>query len=962
MYTRPMGTKKSRSAAAVFVALALCAAACTDGQGVSVESASANTGDAVKGLTDSTERIALDPDVRTGTLDNGLTYYVRRSDRPGNKAELRLVIDAGSALEDDDQSGVAHFLEHMLFNGTEKYEKNDIIELLQQGGVEFGADINAYTSYDETVYQLTVDSDNDEFALGMDILHQWLTAATLTEADVTSERGVVLDEYRTRELTADGRVFSELEKIYLGGTEYEGRPPIGTSDAISAMTPTVLRRFYDTWYRPDNAAVIVVGDIDLEDVEQQIEELFGDVEPRGDTTERSQLDWIGSGDARAEIITDPDLVEASVELALPTQSIAPDTIGNHAALLIDYVATAAIANRMESDIDSGEAPFNSASPSSSSYVRALDAPSVYLTAANDEAGAAAAALLDEYARVVQTGLSTADVERVLDEVRTSVEAAFEQRDTIQAAEYADRLVTFQLEGEPFPSATAQHDIDNDLLDQIDADMVNAALRARLAAAPPVLTIAVKEGTDGLPDEAELSGQLSSLDTREVTPRAEAEAVGDQLMAAPDPAEIVDRTVIDGVPYAYIEPTMIEFANGVRVIINPTPISADYILLYAVSPGGFSLTASEDAAAAWLMNEVNSESGFGSLSRDAVNQILAASTVDVFPYVGETTEFIGGSTSPGDLELAFQVLHQYIAASNFNQVALDDAVDRNLSYLVDVEADADLAAQFALNDARYGDDPRHRILLTEAELNAMTTADLERVWLDRFGNAGDFVFMLSGDLDLETTIDLAARYLGTLPSTGATETAVAVSAPPPPGVERRTVHAGSGETASLSVLYTTSATDSSENELLAGLLTTVLTNRLTKAIREELGATYSPNAFVSIAPGPAPEATVNFSISGAPADMAAIADALQANLDDLRANGPSAEEFSAAVAEANDSYNFISDQQIITMLERWLAHSDTFRDYDNQAIAIAGLTAADLRAFANAVLPADHYIEITQLPR
>ena len=408
--------------------------------------------------------------------------------------------------------------------------------------------------------------------------------------------------------------------------------------------------------------------------------------------------------------------------------------------------------------------------------------------------------------------------------------------------------------------------------------------------------------------------------------------------------------------------MIEFANGVRVIINPTPITDDYIVVYAVSPGGFSVTAPEDAAAAWLMNEVNSESGFGSLGRDAVKQILAASTVDIFPYASDVSELFAGSTSPGDLELAFQVLNQYISASNFNQVALDDAVDRNLSYLVDVEADADLAVQLELNDARYGDDPRHRILLTEQELTAITTDDLERVWADRFGNAGDFVFMLSGDLDLETTVDLAARYLGTLPSTGVTETAASVLSPPPPGIEQRTVHAGSGDTASLTVMYTTPADDSTEEALLARLLTTVLTNRLTKSIREELGASYSPNAFVSVIGGPEPEATVNISISGAPTDMSTIAAALQENLADLRANGPSADEFSAAVAEAIDSYNFISDQQIVTMLERWLAHPNTFSDYQDELDAIEGFSTADLRVFANAVLPADHYIEITQLPR
>ena len=955
-----MGIRIKRSSTALLIALELFAAGCTSSDsGVTVDSSA--TDPARPSITASTTAIPFDDEVRTGTLDNGLTYYIRQSDRPGKKAELRLAINAGSALERDDQSAVAHFLEHMLFNGTEKYEKNDLIKVLQKNGVEFGADVNAYTSYDETVYQLTVDSADADLSLGLDILHEWLTAATLAADDVASERGVVMDEYRTRELTADGRVFSELETLFLGGTAYANRAPIGAAEAIEAMTPALLRSFYDAWYRPDNAAVIVVGDIDLDDVERRITEMFATAAPRGDSPERTELTWSGSADARALIITDPDLIDAGIELALPAQDVVRDTLGAHAAEMIDYLVTAAIANRMESDIDDG-APFDGAFSSSSSYVRALDAPSVYLTSANDEAGAAAQALLDEYARVVQYGLSEADVARVVEEVRTSVDTTFEQRDTVQASDYADRLVVFHLEAVPMPSAQDQYDLDSDLLDQIDAELLNRTLRERLAAAPPVLTIAVKEGISGLPDAADIVSQLAALATREVTPRAEADVVGDQLMAAPEPAEIVSREEIDGVPNAYIEPTMIEFANGVSVIINPTTITNDYIVMYAVSPGGFSLTPPQDAAAVWLMNEVNSESGFGSLSRDDVDQILSASTVELSPYPETSSEFIGGSTSPGDLELAFQVLNQYISASNFSQVALDDAVDRNLEYLVDTSANADLAVQLELNDARYGDDPRHRVVLSAEELNSITSADLERVWLDRFGNAGDFVFMLSGDLDLETTIDLAARYLGTLPSTGEKEVATKVNSEPPPGIEQRTVNAGSGETASLTVQFTTTAIDSSDNLIKSQLLTSVLNIRLTKAIREELGASYSPNASVSLVGSPEREATVIISISGAPDDMAEISRVLQENLADLRANGPSTEEYEAAVAEAQDSYNFISDAQIITLLERWLVYPDSFADYENQLNLIADVTIPSLRDFAEQVMPADHYIEITQLPR
>ena len=254
------------------------------------------------------------------------------------------------------------------------------------------------------------------------------------------------------------------------------------------------------------------------------------------------------------------------------------------------------------------------------------------------------------------------------------------------------------------------------------------------------------------------------------------------------------------------------------------------------------------------------------------------------------------------------------------------------------------------------------MLSEEELRGITTADLERVWLDRFGNAGDFVFMLSGDLDLDATIDLAARYLGTLPSTGEKETAAKVAAAPPAGVRQSTVHAGTGETASLTVQFTTAAADTNAIVLKAQLLTSVLNIRLTDAIREELGASYSPSASVSVVGKPENEATVNISISGSPDDMDEIARVLQDNLADLRANGPSAAEFEAAVAEAQDAYNFISDAQIITMIERWLVYPGSFDDYENQLNLISVITPASLRDFASQVLPADQYIEITQLPR
>ena len=909
------------------------------------------------------EPIALDPNVVTGVLPNGLTYFIRANNRPGGRAQLRLAVNAGSALETADQSGVAHFLEHMLFNGTAKYKKNDLVAVLQKGGSDFGADINAYTSYDETVYQLNVKNTTDQLALGLDILHEWLTAVTLAPADVAAERGVVLDEYRVTQLTSDGRVNAATENAYLAGTTYSGLSPIGTDAAIKTMTSETLRRFFDTWYRPDNVGIVVVGDIDPSAIEKNIKDLFSSATARGDSAPRPQLQWKAPGHPTAVVTTDTDLTKASVELSLPTETAQnPDSVTTLAANTINRIAMMAISDRLTTDITRGTAPFNDVQSSDHDLVRPLDAPSVVLSANNDDAPAAATALLDEFARVLQFGFTTEQVQQAVDEIRSTVEADYAQRDTVQDTDHADGLVSHFLNGHPFANADKNHQLLTSVLDGVDASRVNRAFKDRYSAASPLLTVAAKSGVAGLPGASTLERDLAGLATRSVKDRVVIGNVGDTLMSKPSAGVIKSTRRIPGQTDFYIEPTEVDFANGVRVILNPSPVVSDQVAIYAISPGGFSLTAPKDAPAVWLMNEVNSQSGFGTLDAVQVDRILKASTVDVSPYPAPTNEFFSGSTSKKDLELAMEVLNRYITASNFNDVALKRAVARNLEKVADPGADPDLATQLALNRARYADDPRFRVALTADDLNAITADQLRRVWGERFGNPADFVFIFSGDLDLNTTIDLASRYLGTIPTTPARETAVDVSPPPPPGVVLREVHAGSGDTAQMVVQYAAGVTGSPKDHIDADLLSEVLNLRLTAKIREELGASYAPSARVAIDDGPPREALTFLRVSGAPTDMPRIAQVLQAELADLRKNGPTADEMTKAIATVKEHDGLVSNEQIVDTLARWVVDRSAIDNYAAAYTAVTTVSATQLRAFAIRALPAGQYIQVTQLPR
>ena len=394
-----------------------------------------------------------DPDVRILTLSNGLTVYLRANDRPGGSAEMRLVINAGSGQEESDQSGVAHFLEHMLFNGTAKFPENDLIDTLRGFGMAFGADVNAYTSYDETVYEVTVPtSDDSNLGTGLDVLHEWLSAATIDSEEVEKEKGVVLDEWRQRDQTLDGRIGDAIEAMYLTGTGYEGRKPIGSDVAINAMTPDVLRRFYDTWYRPDNAAIIVVGDIDVDDVEAEIRERFESVTARGDTTPRTDPTLGTFGATDASVLVDPDATTVDVEVSLPGPYGADGSIAwlRHDTMI--SLAFDMISTRLNDDIARGLATFTDASVGNNGAVRWLDAPSLTVTGEPDQLASSLEAVTREFERARRYGFDDTELQRELRGYRSSLQAQFDASDTVQDVEYISDYVAHFLSGQSIPDA------------------------------------------------------------------------------------------------------------------------------------------------------------------------------------------------------------------------------------------------------------------------------------------------------------------------------------------------------------------------------------------------------------------------------------------------------------------------------------------------------------------------------
>jgi zinc protease len=968
------GPVRSRLLGITIVA-ALAAAACTGSSNATPTTDQGSASGTEQGGTEGRPRtkivepddrallsLEIDPAIVTGTLDNGLQYFIRENDNPGSRVEMRLTIDAGAAFQTEDQGGGAHFLEHMLFNGTEQFPENELIAVLRSFGAGFGADINAYTSYDETVYELTMPTaDPSTVETGLDVLQQWLSAATIDTAQVEAERGVVLDEWRGSAQSANGRVFDEIQKFFLDGSPYENRKPIGTDDEISGTTDGPLRAFYDDWYRPDNASVIVVGDINAQEMERQIIERFDPATARSDSPERPDLIVEPSSDARALVFNDPDVSEGFAFVTLP---LTADTTGSREAVvqreILEGLAFDIIGTRLNNDALRGDAPFDTASVDSSGFVRSLSAPEIFVSADGADLEASTQAVLDAYERVRRFGFTTAEVARAVEARRSAAEVNYDGRNSRQDASYADEYVRHVLEGESLPTGQRWFDFVTDVLDRATPETLAYMFVTRYeTAGPHIFVTAPADEIGAVPAAGVFVTQIESMPTRKLQTRESDAAVGNSLLDPPDPVEEASREVLaDGSDISFVAPVLLTFENGVRVAFNTTPITDGAVYFEGRSPGGTSALADEDVAAAELA--ANVVEGSDPVAIDAFlsdKEVYLDANIDVF------TEGFFGSSATSDLETLFQLIYLTMTQPRVDAVTLEQYIDDALPLAEDPSINPNYAQFKALIEIRY-DDPRYQLLDVD-DLNSVTATAVERVFVDRFGDASDWTFSFSGDFDIDAATDLARTYLGTLPATGRFEAVDYIEPPAPEGAIVETVQAGEGDQASVLFLITGPGTADRRDDIAARVVQEVLTARLTDVIREELGESYSPFASIELTGGARPLAETVLSISTGPDLVDNVSRAVLEQLGDIRTNGVPANEFASATETIRNALELFSNEQINDEILDALvdpAGNASLNDFLQQASLLGSISRNDITGFVRRWVPDGQYIEIRVLPR
>ncbi len=941
----------------ILLAVGLLATACTSGSDDGPPSSDSAAPDPAPLVIDGTAPapdatpLPIDPATKVGTLDNGLTWYTRSNGFPGQSVTMRLVVRAGGLQDSPRGSGTAHFLEHMMFNGTEQFPGNELDATLRSIGAEIGPDFNAYTSDSETVYQITVPDEGDNVDVAFDVLAQWASAATLSPAEVAAEVGVVREEERSSAETGEGKVNAAFDQAYFLGTPWQGVDVLGSPDAIAGTTPEALRAYYDTWYRPDNMAVIAVGDRPADELEAAIAERFGPLAARGGSPSPDPGPVPPRQTPYADVVVAPGYAESfvSIDYPLPDWNLGTRD-GNHLAWL-DDVAGSIIAERLGDGLSTGRLPLTTAFAGSFWQTRSLHYMGFNVDAPDLVTGTET--LVTEIRRAVAGGFTADELDRARRSFLSGVDQRLAEADSQQDGDLADAMVEHFLDGADLQPVADSVAMDRSVLEQMTLEELNAYWQWAMTAQAPIL-MAVG------PDAARVGRLEDHKAALDRALKADVVAIGDtpvtpidELMAAPEPVKETDRADLTHNPGI-----LLRFGNGVRVLFSPADFAAAQVSLSAWSPGGLARLAPDDRAVAFTAVDAVAASGLGPYDPVQVRRYLLDTDVYLSPWIDLGAEGYAGGSSVDDLEILFQLLHLYSTAPRADAVPLNQAVTGARDDVAQSTLDPSYAADNALSAARYSG-----LGLTEgptpAQLDALTLERARGLFESRFVAPDGLMVAITGDVDEDTIIDLARRYLGTLPAAPGAEPAW--PADPAPAVERR-VEAGTGGLSGAYRLSLASAAmpESAVNQVLADLTVSLLDDRLFTVVREQLGATYGGSSAVTFDEGGS-AADLTVSVDGDPARLDEIVAAVGTELDALAAGQVASADFGEAQAVLQNRYNYVDHDQILEALLDEGRDPATVVDPDQALDVLAHVTPAQLAGFVSRFTVSPNRIDVRAVP-
>lgn len=901
--------------------------------------------------------IPIDPAVRIGKLDNGLTYYIRHNEEPKGQANFYIAQKVGSILEEEEQRGLAHFLEHMCFNGTQKFPGNGIIKYCESIGVKFGADLNAYTSIDETVYNIdnvpvaTTPSSIDSCLW---ILHDWADGLLLAGDEIDKERGVIHEEWRTRS-NAQMRMLEKILPEIYPDNRYGQRLPIGLMSVVDNFPHQVLRDYYEKWYRPDQQGIIVVGDIDVDQVEGKIKDIFGTIAKPVNPAERTYFQIADNKETIVSIAKDKEQPYAMAYVCCKHDAY-PDEMKVDLNYSIYYYLQEAISiminARIQELLQSANPPFIQGQIMDGDLLiaKTKKAFTGVVVSAETQIGDAINTIYREILRASRGGFTASEFERAKADILTQVESQYKQRDKIKSASFCKEYVRHFIDNEPIPGIENEYALMQQLAPAIPVEAVNKLL-ASLVKDDNLVVFCMLPDKEGVtyPTEKEIADNLAAVAAEDIKPYEEKVSNEPLIAQMPVPGKIVKAK---DSKFGYKQYTL---SNGAVVYLKKTDFNADEIRMKAYSDGGTSLYNISENDNLKVVNEIASIGGVGAFSATDLNKVLAGKKVSVYPSISIMGESINAYTTPKDFETMLQLNYLYFTAMREDKDAFESWKTRSIASIKNREANPMSSFQDSINTTVYVDGSRFASLKI-AEVESVDYARALQIAKERFANAADFKFILTGNIDEETALPLIEQYIGSLPSTGKKEKAVKNVYDFAKGKIDNNFERQMEIPMVTSLFFDSSSKPKTDlkSQLAYEIATSALSTVLLEEIREKEGGTYGISASGDVDTYPKKGIFLQIAYQTDPERYEYLNGRVREIVADFAKNGPSeenlakAKEYMAKTYKENQRENKYFSSIILEYIESGIDMDTNYEKYLNE------ITVKDVqKVVANLMKPGNH---------
>lgn len=904
-----------------------------------------------------TSILPLDTAVRTGKLPNGFTYYIRHNEEPKNRVLLYLVNKAGSVLEDEDQRGLAHFMEHMEFNGTKHFPHNELVDYLQKNGVRFGADINAYTSFDETVYELPLPTDDKQVLQhGIGIMRDWAQEALLDPTEINKERGVVLEEKRLGK-GAQERMQRQFWPMLLNNSRYAVRIPIGIDTVLDNFKPEAIKRFYHDWYRPDLQALIVVGDINVDSMEMVVKAQFRTLLNPVNERSRTQYTVPLTGKNQFIAVTDPEMTATVAEVLIKQPQLPLHTAAEYRQSILRELYNNMLGERYAELTRQANPPYLQGGASISGFMGGLDIYGASVVAKPGELENGFKAVWRETERAKRFGFSATELERAKAIYLSRMESALKEKHKTNSESYVKEYQANFLHGTASPGISYEYTlVKNDLAGITLTELNTLAKTAVKNTDRDILVMAPAKDKATLPNAATVNGWLTAVQAEYLKPYEDKIRTQPLLSMQPASGKIVSETKDDA-----LKITTLTLSNGVKVVLKPTAYKDNQILFKGFSAGGTSLYKDEEFQSAANAGMIASF-GAGNYNPDQLEKFLSGKQVSVQPYIGERTQGVNGGAEPKDLETALQLVYAYYTEPRKDTVLFKGIITQSKAGLANRGNDPKSVFSDTVS-ATLGNYSVRRTGPTLAKIDQISLDRAYAIYKERFADAAGTTFTFVGSIDTTTIKPLLEKYLGSLPATGNLTEAKDLGIHIPAGQLSKNVYKGTEPKATVDLFWSGTFEFNAANNVTLDALKECLEIRLLERLREDESGVYSPGAFVQMTKYPQNRYTFIVQFGCGPQNVDKLIASTLDEIRKLKTDGPLAVNVEKWRAESlrereiemqtNGFWlNFLTSQQ---------NDNEPYHTLDTYNQRLQNVTTAGVKAAADKYLSGENFIRLVLLP-